>query len=96
MAEDMKTDLKKLKAWCCKQAKLINELKAVTDYSDEVRLNAYTRDHLQEIHIDTGIERIASALKRPVHINRFSRYMYIKTVTHHGVEFFEIGSCANY
>lgn len=96
MAADMKTDLEKLKAWCCKQAELINELKAVTGFSDEVRLNAYSRDHLHEIHIDTGIEIIASALKRPVHINGFSRDMYKKTVAYHGVEFFQIGFCTNY
>ncbi|MBQ8662506.1 MAG: hypothetical protein IJ471_01475 [Eubacterium sp.] len=91
------TPLKEIEAWCYKQIELINRLYNMKDFPDEVErcgmLEPLDIAQKKRVHIFTGIEKISAALKLPIHI-KTSPYldsdMYKKTVTHLGVEFFQL------
>lgn len=87
------TPLKEIEAWCYKQIELINRLYDMKDFPGEVEFCG--RDELgikflKRVHIYEGIDRISSALKLPVHIDIRDSDTYKKTVTHLGVEFYQI------
>lgn len=85
----MQTDLKEIASWCYKQIELLNRLKQIKDFPDEIEFCA--RDYqFDEVHIYTGIEKIASALKLPLQV-RLGNDFYRKEVMHMGITFFQMG-----
>lgn len=89
------TPLKEIESWCYKQIELKNRLYDMKDFPGEVELCGLigTEDivRAKRVHVYIGIERIAAALKLPIKIKPLDCDTYMKTVTHLGVTFFQLG-----
>ena len=89
----MQTDLKQIETWCYEQIELLNRLKSLKDFPDDVERCGSTHAY-KEVHIFCGIEKIASALKLPLKINVRPGieliYDYEKSAEHLGVKFYQI------
>lgn len=86
----MTTELKELERWCCKQIELRRELASMPGYPGVVECTSRFPESVMKIQMYVGIEKTASALKLPVHIE-LNKGSYEKSVTHLGVKFFQIG-----
>lgn len=85
-----KEELKKLKEWCVKTQILINVL---SDTKKNVPESVELITELpanKSVHVYAGIEKIAAALKEPMHF-KFNANSFEKTVFYNGVTFFQVG-----
>lgn len=82
--------LKELEAWCYYQIDLMNRLYDVEDFPGEVEFCRPVPAEEKRIHIRRGIEHIGAALKVPVKINTYTDNFFEKSVTHQGVQFFQL------
>ena len=84
-----KEELKNLKEWCLGMETLINLIsthKKLVPKSVELIAERPTD---KSVHVYAGIEKIAAALKEPMHF-KFDAASLKKTVSYNGVTFFQI------
>lgn len=85
-----KEELKNLREWCVGMETLINLIsthkKTVPESVDLIN----ERPTDKSVHVYAGIEKIAAALKEPMHFE-FGSTSFEKTVSYNGVTFFQIG-----
>ena len=85
--------LKEIESWCYKQIELINRLYDMKEPDGISRCGLLTEQDVaraKSIHIYEGIDYIGAALKLPVKIRLFDDEMSMKTVTHLGVQFYQL------
>lgn len=85
--------LKEIEAWCYMRIDLINRLYGMEE-PEGVDLCGLSSPKLiadaKRVHVYEGIDMIAAALKLPVKIGLIDDEYYQKTVTHLGVQFFQL------
>ena len=85
-----KEELKKLNNWCIRTAAVINFLfDTKKEVPESVQLIT-ERPTDKSVHVYAGIEKIAAALKEPMHF-KFDATSFKKTVSYNGVTFFQVG-----
>ncbi len=84
-----KEEVKKLREWCVGMEALINLIsthkKRVPESVELIK--EYPAD--RAVHIFSGIEKISTALKRPIHFVADQNFLE-KRVTYNGVTFYQI------
>lgn len=90
------TPLKEIESWYYQQIELRNRLYETVGFPNEVELcGARGKDDIarkKSVHIYIGIEQIAAALKLPLKIDCYCPGFYVRTVSHLGVTFFQLGN----
>lgn len=85
-----KEELKNLKDWCIGMETLINLISTHKKRVPESVELITEQPADKAVHVYSGIEKIAAALKEPMHFN-FNPTFYEKTISYNGVTFFQIG-----
>lgn len=89
-----KEELKKLKDWCLGMETLINLISTQKMVAPESVELITERPTDKSVHVYAGIEKIAAALKEPMHF-KFNANSFEKVVSYNGVTFFQVGFYAN-
>ena len=85
-----KEELKLLRDWCVGTAAIINILADTKQKVPESVDLITERPADKKVHVFSGIEKIAAALKEPMHFE-FGSTIFEKTVSYNGVTFFQVG-----